>query len=58
MILLEFGASYSKSGVHRLLHELVFVYKKSKHVPGKADSVKQADFATRIQELMEHKSPV
>lgn len=54
---LEFGVSYSKSGIHRLLHELGFVYKKPKHVPGKADAYKQAEFATRIQELMAHKSP-
>ncbi len=56
-ILLEFGKSYSRSGVHRLLHELGFVYKKPKHVPGKADAVEQAKFASRLQELMARKSP-
>lgn len=56
-IQLEFGVSYSKSGVHRLLHELGFVYKKPKHVPGKADPAKQAEFAARLQELMARKSP-
>lgn len=56
-ISLEFGVSYSKSGIHHLLHELGFVYKKPKHVPGKVDCAKQADFAARIQELMAHKSP-
>lgn len=56
-ILLEFGVSYSKSGIHRLLHELGFVYKKPKHVPGKADSAKQEEFAARIQALMAQESP-
>lgn len=56
-VLSEFGVSYSKSGIHRLLHELGFVYKKPKHVPGKADGAQQAEFAARIQELMARKSP-
>ena len=56
-ILLEFGKSYSRSGVNRLLHELGFVYKKPKHVPGKADPARQSDFASRLQELMAQKSP-
>ena len=56
-ILLEFGKSYSRSGVHRLLHELGFVYKKPKHVPGKADPARQSEFASRLQELMAQKSP-
>ena len=56
-ILLEFGASYSKSGVRRLPHELGFSCKKPKHVPGKADAGKQSEFATRLQALMACKSP-
>lgn len=55
-ILLEFGIKYSPSGVKRLLHGLGFVYKKPKHIPGKADAAVQADFALRIQELMRRKS--
>lgn len=56
-ILPEFGKQYSRSGTHRLLHELGFVYKKPKHVPGKADAVRRAEFALRLQELMAQKSP-
>jgi len=52
----EFGASYSRSGIHRLLHELGFVYKKPKHVPGKADPAVQSEFAARLQAFMEEKS--
>jgi len=55
-IQLEFGRAYSKSGAHRLLHELGFVYKKPKHVPGKADAARQAEFASRLQELMARKA--
>ncbi len=51
-----FGKAYSKSGAHRLLHELGFVYKKPKHVPGKADAARQAEFASRLQELMARKT--
>ena len=56
-ILLEFGVSYSSSGTKKLLHNLDFVYKKPKHVPGKANREAQADFIRRFHELMAQKAP-
>ncbi len=56
-VLDEFGISYSSSGTHALLHELGFVYKKPKHIPGKADPARQAEYAARIQDFLAMKSP-
>lgn len=56
-ILLEFGVSYSESGTKKLLHGLDFVYKKPKHVPGKANREAQADFVRRFKELITQKDP-
>jgi transposase len=56
-ILLEYNISYSLSGVKKLLHELDFVYKKPKHVPGKADREAQAEFVRRFRVVMADKSP-
>ena len=39
-----FGITYTPQGLVHLLHRIGFVYKKSKHVPGKADPQKQKDF--------------
>jgi transposase len=52
-----FGITYSVSGMRVLLHTLGFVYKKPKHVPGKADREVQADFVRRFHELMAQKVP-
>jgi len=46
-----FGVAYSVSGMRVLLHTLGFVYKKPRHVPGKADREAQADFVRRFREL-------
>ena len=52
-----FGVIYSISGMNALLHGMGFVYKKPKHVPGKADPAAQAEFARRFHELMANKEP-
>ena len=54
---LEFGVEYSPSGILAVLHELGFVYKKPKHIPGRADLEAQEDFIRRFEELMAMKSP-
>jgi len=56
-VLETFGVAYSVSGMRLLLHTLGFVYKKPKHVPGKADREAQADFVRRFRELMVQKAP-
>lgn len=56
-VLETFGITYSVSGMRLLLHTLGFVYKKPKHVPGKADREAQADFVRRFRELMAQKTP-
>ncbi len=56
-IQLEFGVEYSQSGTHLLLHELGFVYKKPKHIPGGADPKAQEEFIHQFQELMANKAP-
>jgi transposase len=48
-----YGVSYSPTGVKELLHRLGFVYKKPKHVPGKLDPVKQAEFIKKYEKLRE-----
>lgn len=53
---IEFGVAYSKSGIKRLLHEMDFVYKMPKHVPGKSDREAQAEFVKRFKEMMATKS--
>jgi transposase len=39
-----FGVDFQSSGVKALLHRLDFVYKKTKHVPGKLDHQAQQEF--------------
>lgn len=50
-----FGVTYGVSGIRLLLHTLGFVYKKPKHVPGKANSEAQKEFVKRFEELMAKK---
>ncbi len=40
----RFEITYTSEGLVHLLHRLGFVYKKSKHIPGKADPDKQREF--------------
>lgn len=51
------GVTYSVSGVTELLKRMNFVYKKPKHVPGKADRKAQEAFVDQYQQLKEHKNP-
>jgi transposase len=46
---------YSQSGLKDLLHRMDFVYKKPKHVPGKLDPEKQAEFVNEYEKLRENK---
>jgi transposase len=54
-VLDAFGVAYSVSGMRLLLHTLGFVYKKPKHVPGKANREAQQDFVKRFRAFMAHK---
>ncbi len=52
-----FGVSYTLSGVTQLLHRMDYVYKKPKHVPGKANRSDQEDFLNNYNSLKEDKKP-
>lgn len=52
-----FGVTYSASGATQLLQRMGFVYKKPKHVPGKADRQAQEAFVAQYEDLKEHKRP-
>lgn len=47
---------YSVEGVKALLHRLGFVYKKSKHIPGKANKEKQEAFIKEYEALKASKN--
>ncbi len=47
----KYSVSYTQSGLTDLLHRLGFVYKKPKHVPGKADARAQREFAAKYRQL-------
>ena len=49
----EFKATYSPSGVSRLLHRLGFSYKKTKHDPSKADKAAQKAFLKEMLLLLD-----
>ncbi len=51
-----YQVEYSPSGTRSLLHKLGFVYKKTSHVPGKADRDKQEEFIKRFNTFMDNKS--
>jgi transposase len=53
----KYEVSYTVSGIMSLLHQLGFVYKKVKKIPGKADSGKQKVFVEEYQELKINKKP-
>ncbi len=48
-----YGKQYSIEGMTHLLHELGFVYKKTKIIPGKLDPAKQEEFKAAYQTLKE-----
>ena len=52
-----FGVMYSVSGTTQLLKRMGFVYKKPKHVPGKADREAQETFVAQYEALKTHKAP-
>ena len=52
-----FGITYSISGVTQLLKRMEFVYKKPKHVPGKADRNAQEAFIQQYEDLKKSKHP-
>lgn len=53
----QFGIDYSIEGMTHLLHRLGFSYKKTRHVPGKADAVKQEAFVVQYEQLKKDKKP-
>jgi len=50
-----YGITYTPEGLVHLLHRLGFVYKKSKHIPGKANPEKQREFIETYQKIKEEK---
>ena len=52
-----FGVTYSISGSTQLLKRIGFVYKKPKHVPGKADRQAQESFMAQYKDIKERKHP-
>jgi len=52
-----FGVTYSVSGVTHLLKRLDYVYKKPKHIPGKADRQAQEAFLAEYETLKSSKTP-
>jgi transposase len=50
-----FGVAFQPSGVKALLHRLDFVYKKTKHVPGKLDPQAQQEFIAYYEQLKKTK---
>lgn len=51
------GKQYSVAGMTHLLHELGFVYKKTKIIPGKLDPLKQEEFKIAYQTLKDNLKP-
>ena len=52
-----FDVSYTISGVTQLLHRMNYVYKKPKHVPGKANREDQEAFLGTYHQLKDDKRP-
>lgn len=53
----QFAIEYSIEGMTHLLHRLGFSYKKTRHIPGKADAAKQQAFVTQYEQLKKNKNP-
>lgn len=53
----EWKIVYSIEGMTHLLHLLGFSYKKTRHIPGKADATKQEVFVKQYEELKRTKKP-
>ena len=47
----NYGVKYTVEGVRWLLHKLNFVFKKTKHLPGKSNLKKQKAFVTKYYEI-------
>ncbi len=56
-VLKIYGKEYSIEGMTHLLHKLGFVYKKTKIIPGKLDTVKQEQFKKDYQALKTSLNP-
>jgi transposase len=54
-VLLQFGIKYSSRGMVKVLRRLGFVYKKTKHVPSKADVERQKAFLAEFESFMAEK---
>ena len=54
---ITYGIIYTHDAVKKLLHRLCFVFKKPKHVPGKADPAKQEQFIKEYEQLKGSKKP-
>lgn len=53
----NYGVTYTHDAVKKILHRLDFVFKKPKHVPGKANPEKQEEFIAKYEELKREKQP-
>ena len=52
----EFNVQYTETGMVALLKSLGFSYKKTKHIPSKADRKKQEEFLKKYEQLKKTKS--
>lgn len=53
----EFGIDYTTEGVKAILYRLDYSYKKTKHIPGKADQKRQEEFLKEYEKLKADKRP-
>ena len=53
----EIGILYTTDGVKAILYRLGYVYKKTKHVPGKANGALQEQFIKEYEALKKNKKP-
>ena len=51
-----YGVEYTEEGIRGLIKKLGFVYKKTKHLPGKADVQKQKEFEKQYRKLKQNKA--
>jgi transposase len=48
---LKYGVKYTAEGVRNLLHRQNFVFKKTKHIPGKGDLLEQKKFVRKYRKI-------
>ena len=52
-----YGIQYTSEGAKNILHRLGYVYKKAKHIPGKADGKLQQEWIEKYERIKAGKKP-